>query len=416
MNNTPVNVQSNVPTKHIFSKGTSVTLSVTLLIMAAAILGRAICAMIWSQRLSVYHALYQLFGTGSVPVVNIVIGALTACVLVFLAIGLFSARSGANSMPPVTAGLSFLKVGLIVSLVYTSLAVVTSFASVSVINRNDIEGYVGFINLSATGLFIFTLFLGIAAICCQAAMIRLCGAMTANLQSGTLVKKGAGLTFLGGVIGVVTAAVDFFIKLFHLVAPPKGYLESINADKATAGISNAEMLINVFNIVIFAAAVVIFVCLMILAGSYAIRCDDVIRAGRNGAYNIGHQTAFNPESVPDYATPQTYNYQQAQGFVPYYIGNQNYQNVNSNVYTGTVPPVPQAPENPFKPKTQYPSNIPAQNPAVNPVYPTTPAYGQAPANANPNPVPGQVPANAAPGQTAPQPNAVPLTKEDPRRS
>ncbi len=408
MNNIPVNVQSTMPTKHVFSKGTSITLGVTLLIMAAAILGRGICAMIWSQRLSVCNALYQLFGSGSVPVVNIVTGVVSACVLVFLAIGLFSARSGANSNPPITSGFSFLKVGLVVAIIYTSLTVIASFASVSVINRNDIEGYFGFINLSATGLFIFTLFLGIAVICCEAAMLRLCSSMTANLQSGALVKRGAGLVFLGGVIGVVTAAVDFCVKLFHLVAPPKGYIESINADKATASLSNAEMLVNTFNIVIFAAAAVAFVCLMVLAGSYAIRCDDVIRAGRNGFSNVGHSVP-NPEGVMDYANAQTYNYQQTPGYVPYYVGNQTYQNVNSNIYTGAVPPVPQAPENPFKPKTQYPT-MPMQNSVVNPVYNTNPVVNPV---VNPNPAAVQgTPVQTAPTGSAPQ--NVPLTKQDPR--
>ena len=289
MNNTSVNVQSSYPTKHVFSKGTAVAMSVTLFILAAVLLGRSICAMIYSQRLSVCQSLYQIFGTGSVPIVNIVVGVVTACLLVFLAIGLFSARSGANSNPPMTAGLSFLKIGLIISIVYTSLAVITSFASVSIVNMNP-EGYIGFINVSATGQFILTLFFGIAMICGEAAMLRLCSAMTTNLQSGAIVKKGAGMAFLAGVVGVVTGAVAFFIKLFRLVAPPKDYLQNIAADKSVDGITSADMLLNAFNVLIFAAVAVIFVLLIVMAGSYAIRCDDVIRAARNGGYNISRQT------------------------------------------------------------------------------------------------------------------------------
>ena len=83
MNNTSVNVQSSYPTKHVFSKGTAVAMSVTLFILAAVLLGRSICAMIYSQRLSVCQSLYQIFGTGSVPIVNIVVGVVTACLLVF---------------------------------------------------------------------------------------------------------------------------------------------------------------------------------------------------------------------------------------------------------------------------------------------------------------------------------------------
>lgn len=386
MNNTSVNVQSSYPTKHVFSKGTAVAMSVTLFILAAVLLGRSICAMIYSQRLSVCQSLYQIFGTGSVPIVNIVVGVVTACLLVFLAIGLFSARSGANSNPPMTAGLSFLKIGLIISIVYTSLAVITSFASVSIVNMNP-EGYIGFINVSATGQFILTLFFGIAMICGEAAMLRLCSAMTTNLQIGAIVKKGAGMAFLAGVVGVVTGAVAFFIKLFRLVAPPKDYLQNIAADKSVDGITSADMLLNAFNVLIFAAVAVIFVLLIVMAGSYAIRCDDVIRAARNGGYNMAH-SVINPEAVPDFTTPQTYNYNQSPNFTPYYSANKTYQNVNSNIYNGTVPPVPQAPENPFMPKTQYPNGAPVQqnpavNPAVNPAYPTEPSVQ--PGSVNPSP-------------------------------
>ena len=367
MNNTSVNVQSSYPTKHVFSKGTAVAMSVTLFILAAVLLGRSICAMIYSQRLSVCQSLYQIFGTGSVPIVNIVVGVVTACLLVFLAIGLFSARSGANSNPPMTAGLSFLKIGLIISIVYTSLAVITSFASVSIVNMNP-EGYIGFINISATGQFILTLFFGIAMICGEAAMLRLCSAMTTNLQSGAIVKKGAGMAFLAGVVGVVTGAVAFFIKLFRLVAPPKDYLQNIAADKSVDGITSADMLLNAFNVLIFAAVAATVGLIIACVMSYLLQ-----------------RTRIRGRTIPNFlitlgsGTPSVVI---ALGLI------MTYQNVNSNIYNGTVPPVPQAPENPFMPKTQYPNGAPVQqnpavNPAVNPAYPTEPSVQ--PGSVNPSP-------------------------------
>ena len=379
MNNSPVNVQSSFPTKRLFSKSSVMTLAVTLIILAAAVLGRAITAMIYSQRLSVCNSLYQMFGTDSIPIINIVTGVVTACILVFLAIGLFSARSGANSNPPVTAGLSFLKTGLIVSLVYTALAVIASFASVSVINYSDISGYVNGINFSAAGLFWLTMFFGVAMICCEIAFLRMCSSMIANLQTGAIVKKGAGLTFFASIIGVVTAIVAFCIKLFRLTSPPKDYIKNVLDDKVTQNLNNSEMLINCFNVLIFAAGVVIFVTLLIISGAYAIHSDDIVRAARNGGYNMGH-SVVNPEAVTDYTTNQTYNYNQSPTFVPNYVTNKAYEQVNSNIYTGAVPPIPPTPENPFKPKTQYPNGMPVQNAAnPNPVYNTNPSV-------NPNPV------------------------------
>ena len=382
MNATPINVQSTAPTKHVFSKNTALTMSIALFVLAAAILGRSIFAMIWSQKLNVYQCLYQLFGSGSVPVVNMIIGVLTACVLVIPAIGLLSARRSVNSNPPHTAGFSLLKTGLIIGLVYTSLAIITSFASVNVINRSNIEGYVGVFNMTAVGQFVFTLLFGTAAVCAEISMLRLFGAMTVNLQSGTIVKTGSVLSFVAGVVGLAVSAIGFCIKLFLLVTPPANYIQNIQADKVVVEQTNAELLINAFNVIIFATAVIIFVCIMMLAGSYAVQCDDMLRAARGTAYNTG-RSVVNPQAIPDYAGHQNYDYHQSPNFTPYYAANQTYQTVNSNIYNGTVPPVPTAPENPFMPKTQYPNGTPAQNPAVNPAASTDPAGYAAPVNPSP---------------------------------
>ena len=84
------------------------------------------------------------------PVLYVIIfGVITSLLLIFLALGIFFAKAGVNAEPPSGAGLTFLKLGTVVSLIYTALAVVVSFASVSVINYNDIDGYKDGINFTA---------------------------------------------------------------------------------------------------------------------------------------------------------------------------------------------------------------------------------------------------------------------------
>lgn len=346
-------VRTNSPAKALLSKTMVVTLGVTLFILAGTILGRGIYAMIANQGLTVCSSLYQIFGVGSLPVVNLLTSIMTAAVLVMLALGLFMSRLGAKTDPPSAAGLVFLKFSLIIAIVYTAFAVVASFASVSVINYTDIEGYTGFINFSATGLFIFTFLFGLSALCCEIAFVRFCNSLIINLQQGQLVKRGPGLIFVAGAIGVMTSLVAFCIKLFKLIAPPKNYIESIKADKGTQGLNNAELLINCFSVIILAAVFLIFICMAMMAASYAISADTIIRASRMSSYSMGH-TMNNPENIPDFANAQNYNYNQSTNFTPFYNQKAAYHSVNNNVYNGDVPPIPPAPEMPFKPKTTYP--------------------------------------------------------------
>ena len=353
-------VRTNSPAKRLLSKNMIVTLGVTLFVIAALILARGIFAMIYSQKLQHCSSLYQIFGVGSVPVVNLVTAIVTAVIIALLAAALFMSRIGAKGEPASVGGLVFLKAMLIVSIIYTALAVVVSFASVSVINYTDVEGYTGFINLSATGLFLFTFFLGISFLCCEIAFIRFCNSLIVNLQSGVIAKKGPGLIFVASAVGVLTALVDFCIKLFHLVAPPKDYIANINADKATSQLNNAELIINSFNVVIFAAVVLLFITMAMIAGSYAISADTILRNSRMSSYNMGH-TMANPENMENYVNGQNYNYNQSPDFTPFYNQRASFNSVNQNVYSGDVPPIPPAPEMPFRPKTTYPQQSPSQN-------------------------------------------------------
>ena len=346
-------VRTNSPAKVLLSKTMVVTLGVTLLILAGAFLTRGIYAMIANQPLTVCSSLYQIFGAGSVPIVNLITSIMTAAVFIMLSLGLFMSRMGAKTDPPSVAGLAFLKISLIIAIIYTAFAVIASLASVSVINYTDIEGYTGFINFSATGLFIFTFLFGLTAICCEIAFVRFCNSLMINLQHGQIAKKGPGLIFFASAIAIFTSLIAFCIKLFKLIAPPKDYIANINADKGAPGLNNAELIINCFNVIIFAGVFLMFICMAMMAGSYAIGADTILRASRMSSYSMGH-TVTDPQNIPDFSNSANYNYNQSSDFAPFYNQKATYHSVNKNLYNGDVPPIPPAPEMPFKPRTTYP--------------------------------------------------------------
>lgn len=336
------------------SKASLSVLGGALLVLALSILGRAVSAAVYQQRLSVCRSLYQIFGIGSVPAVNLITGIFTACLLTAIAIALFAVRGTSKNKAPSAGGLFFLKYVLIVAVIYTILGIFVSFGSVSVINYTDLEGYHGSVNYTATGLFWLTIVLGSAVLCSELAFIRLIQSLTDNLQSGSLTKKGTMLGFAAGLIGLVAGAFNACLKLYQLVTPPENYVQDLQADKQLQALSNAELLLYSFNVMIFAAAAAAFVCVITLMGSYAIHTDMTLRTARMSAYNNGH-TVVNPEQIMDYTNDSNFNYHQSSGFTPYYKMNQSFQNIYKDIYTGEAPPAPQTVEMPFKPKTRYPA-------------------------------------------------------------
>lgn len=347
-------VKTSAPAKKLLSKTTIMTLSVSFITLALLIFGRGISAMINNQKLSVCYSLYQIAGSDSIGIVNIVTSTLTAAILVAVAFGLIISRTGAKSESASSGSVSFLKISLVAAIIYTAISIIVSFASVGVINYTDIEGYNGNINYTAAGLFWLTLILGTAILLCEIAFIRFANSISVNLSTGEIAKRGTFLAFAASILGFIAAIVNFCVKLYKLVSPPDNYIEDINADKKTAELTNSELLLNSFNVLIFAAVLVIFVCVIILAGSYAMHADGILRGARMRAYSSGHEAA-NPENIPDYTGPENYNYNQSPNFVPYYNAKKSFDAVNRNIYTGEVPPIPPTPEMPFKPKTQYPA-------------------------------------------------------------
>lgn len=347
------------PAKRMLSKPVVSTLGCSLGTLSLLILARAICAAIGNQKLSELSSLYFMFGSSSVFIVNLIFGIIVAACVFFLAVGVFSARSGGSA--------SLLKTSALTATVVTSVFMVISFASVSVLNYAQISAMASahsdaqtfFIyNNNATNLFWVTILLGAALIMSEIGLIRLANSFNRNLTSGENVKYGTVILSIAALVGTGICAIVFCVSLYNLVTPSDLYRYSVANDLANAEtFDTATLVLNCLNVAMYACAVVVLVAAAVIAFAYAASIDTINRSARGFAYNTMY-TATDPQQYQDYTVPNNYNYNQTPTFTPVYDANRYYNTVNKNVYGGEVPPVPEPPVNPFKmnaPMTQYPA-------------------------------------------------------------
>lgn len=364
------NAEFSTPVKRLFSKNSSMTLGISLAVLSVLVLLKSICAAVYAQRDNLYASLYYIFGPGSVSVVNIIMGVITSVTIFAIAMGILTARFTASRS---SGSFGILKGSLIASIVVTILLVVCSFASVTVMNYSSVEAdssvyYLGrYVNSDAEVLFWMTIVLGALLIFSEISLVRFTGSLSANAEGNTFNKNGIIISAFSSVSSAVFSVIAFGVCLYNLVTPSSEYVDSVYRDSAAAGLQTSKLLLDTSNVVIFAALVVVFIAIAVMVSSYSADIDRILRMERANAYNEAH-SVLDPVAYPDYTTPNNYNYYQSQNFAPYYDASRAYYDVNKNIYTGEVPPVPQAPVNPFTPaasKTQYPT---AAQPAAQQTY------------------------------------------------
>ena len=362
--------------KKLISKPAVTVLGCSLSAISLVLLTRAIISAVSSQRLDIYASLYYLFGSSSIFIVNIIMGIILAAAALFMAVGIFTARSGVTNFSPMSSStFTVMKASAIFAVIITAVTIIISFASVSVLNYNYVSNTANlkptdsmyfYYNSNADSLFWATILLGAAAVMSECALIRLSSSLQRNIKKAEPVKNGAVLLSISSIIGTVISSVIFCITLYSLVVPSRSYRERIYNDLPAAGLEPSTLALNTLNIVIYAAAAVVFISAVISAFSYAVSIDLINKRIRQSAYNNIH-TAVNPQNYPDYTVPGNYNYNQPPEFVPYYDLNRSHQSTYKNIYTGEVPPAPETPVNPFLPqqptipRTQYPDQQASTN-------------------------------------------------------
>ena len=349
------------------------TLGCSLTALSLIILARGICAAFSVTRLDIYSSLYYMFGNGSVLATNLIMSILLAAAVCFLAVSVFAARSSASKSG---GSLSLLKIASVVSIVFTALMMLISFASVSVMNYsqvsqilsempNDSAALYSSYNGNANGLFWGTLLMGSCVLMVEISLIRFSNGLSRSLNNGEAVKPGTALMSISALAGSIISGIVFCAVLYQLVTPSALYRYSVYNDlQTTEALAPANLALNSMNVLLYACAVVFFIAATIIAFSYAANIDSINRSAKTQAYS-NRYVASNPQNLPDYASPANYNYHQPANFTPVYDANRYYQAANRNIYAGEVPPVPEAPVNPFKPQpsmTQYPASAEASAP------------------------------------------------------
>ncbi len=367
------------PVKALFGRNSILTLGISLAALSVFLLLRNISAAVYGKQLDLYSSLYYMFGPGSVSIVNIVMGVLTAGVIFAIAAGLFSSRFAIiKSEKPSASTLNFLKTAVFASIILTILLIIFSFASVAVINYRSIPstidnyGYSSdrYSTMAAQSLFWLTIIFGALILMAEISFLRLLFAMTRTLNDQGYKKNGVILSTISAIAAAFTTAITFAVTLFKLVTPSGDYAYNISRDLPVQGLEPSQLILDTLNVIVFAAATVAFIAMAVYVVSFAIDVDTQIRRERSVAYSQTH-SVISPVTYPDYSTPQNYNYHQSPNFAPYYQANQQYENVYKNIYTGEPQPVPEPVSNPFMPPhPQKPSQSSVQPPVQPSVQPS----------------------------------------------
>ena len=149
--------------KNIFAKPMITTLGCSFGVLGVCVLARAICSAADQKQLDLYASLYYMFGSSSVFIVNIVMGAILAAALFFLAAGIFSARASILNNENAGNPTGVLKLSSVIALVITAIYIVIAFASVGVLNYTQISP-TEVTSASANSLFTAAFFLGTVTI------------------------------------------------------------------------------------------------------------------------------------------------------------------------------------------------------------------------------------------------------------
>ena len=351
------------PAKTLLSKSIFTPLGCSLTALSVTVLAQALCATGYGKKLPVFASFGYTFGEDAGAVVSVITGIVISFAILMLAVSFFVAHAAAKADNIKASSLSLLKFASVVSVMLTSVIIVIAFASVGVLNyqqllsANNAGRLVQPVDSGANSLFDATVFLGASAILSEIGLIRFAGSLESGISENINKKSGSIMLGVASIVGAVTSVTMFFAALYKLVTPSAALRQSVMNDLMFQKPDVSDLLLSTLGVILFTSLSVVFITASIASFSFAAAVDTVNRAGRSTFYGNMYGAA-GAQNNPDYTVPGNYNYYQPKAFTPYADMNNQYRDIYKNIYTGEIPPVPKAPKNPFKPdgpKTQYPS-------------------------------------------------------------
>lgn len=354
--------------KQFFTRTSMLTITIASAMLSALIIFQTVIYTFSGDKISMISSLYYLFDNQHIEIINAVFGSIISLVSILFFISFLSIYLKAKAGDSITSGLSMLTISSVIYIIVTCITVTLSFASISVQryqssklnnlfdSREFSEVPQTYTSTQANYDFLIYILFGATAILLGIGAVRISLAMKKASSDMEIPSNRGGALFLSGSISaIVLTNIAFFIALSSLVIP--------NTEVTLEPIT---LLSSTINVLIFAAASVIFYGLAFLSSNYTSSINKAYPSNAKlSSYYAGYATNAYPTNanrppVPP-VTPyiqtrnQLYvaqqaaqqNTQYAQSYQPQHTQVQQPQNVEAQIQndatTAVEPPI--QPEN-----------------------------------------------------------------------
>lgn len=354
--------------KRFFTRTSMLTITVASAILSALIIFQTVIYTFSGDKISMISSLYYLFDNQHIEIINAVFGSIISLVSILFFISFLSIYLKAKADDSITSGLSMLTVSSVIYIIVTCITVTLSFASISVQryqssklnnlfdSREFSEVPQTYTSTQANYDFLIYILFGATAILLGIGAVRISLAMKKASSDMEIPSNRGGALFLSGSISaIVLTNIAFFTALSSLVIP--------NTEVTLEPIT---LLGSTINVLIFAAASVIFYGLAFLSSNYTSSINKAYPSNAKlSSYYAGYATNAYPTNanrppVPPvtpyiqtrnqlYAAQQAaqQNTQYTQSYQPQHTQVQQPQNVEAQIHndatTAVEPPI--QPEN-----------------------------------------------------------------------
>lgn len=354
--------------KRFFTRTSMLTITIASAMLSALIIFQTVIYTFSGDKISMISSLYYLFDNQHIEIINAVFGSIISLVSILFFISFLSIYLKAKAGDSITSGLSMLTVSSVIYIIVTCITVTLSFASISVQryqssklnnlfdSREFSEVPQTYTSTQANYDFLIYILFGATAILLGIGAVRISLAMKKASSDMEIPSNRGGALFLSGSISaIVLTNIAFFTALSSLVIP--------NTEVTLEPIT---LLSSTINVLIFAAASVIFYGLAFLSSNYSSSINKAYPSNAKlSSYYAGYATNAYPTNanrppVPPvtpyiqtrnqlYAAQQAaqQNTQYAQSYQPQHTQVQQPQNVEAQIQndatTAVEPPI--QPEN-----------------------------------------------------------------------
>lgn len=354
--------------KQFFTRTSMLTITIASAMLSALIIFQTVIYTFSGDKISMISSLYYLFDNQHIEIINAVFGSIISLVSILFFISFLSIYLKAKAGDSITSGLSMLTISSVIYIIVTCITVTLSFASISVQryqssklnnlfdSREFSEVPQTYTSTQANYDFLIYILFGATAILLGIGAVRISLAMKKASSDMEIPSNRGGALFLSGSISaIVLTNIAFFIALSSLVIP--------NTEITLEPIT---LLSSTINVLIFAAASVIFYGLAFLSSNYTSSINKAYPSNTKlSSYYAGYATNAYPTNanrppVPPvtpyiqtrnqlYAAQQAaqQNTQYTQSYQPQHTQVQQPQNVEAQIQndatTAVEPPI--QPEN-----------------------------------------------------------------------